>query len=227
MRYLLLHSPFLGPSTWGALSAALARQGCEALAPDLRGALDAGAGTYARVAEQVCDLIDEETVVVVHSGAGGLVPSLERATRPRLRTVLFLDGLMPYPGCSWFDTLPPATAERLRALAVDGMATPWPTWLPSGALEQLLPDGEARAALVAEAPAAPLAFLEAPAPEVAGWAQGLTCAYLQLSPAYADETKLADGQGWAIERFDGHHLSLMTEPEPIAAALLRLAARIG
>jgi len=227
MRFLFLHSPFLGPSTWDALSAVLARQGCETLAPDLRDALGAGAGAYVRIAAQICGMVDAKTTVVVHSGAGGLVPSLQLAARPRLRAVVFLDALMPHPGRSWFDTLPAAMAERLRAAAADGSAPPWPTWLPPGALEQLLPDGEARATLVAEASAAPRAFLEAPAPDIAGWSRGVACGYLQLSPAYADEVAAAEGQGWATERFDRNHLSLMTRPEAVAAALLRLAGRLG
>jgi hypothetical protein len=227
MRLLLLHSPFLGPSVWSALSSVLRGHGCDTLAPDLRSALSAGAGTYQRVAEQISGLVSDGTVLVVHSGAGALVPSIQDAAGPGLKSVVFMDALLPHPASSWFDTLPPGTANKLRALVVDGFAPPWPSWLPSGMLDQLLPNANMRQDLAAEAPNVPLAYLSAPAPNLARWSQALGLAYLQLSGAYADEAKAAEKLGWPIERLAGHHLSMMTQPEQVGASLLRLAAQLA
>ena len=209
------------------MSSVLSGHGCDALAPDLRSALSAGARTYERVAEQISGLVSDGTVLVVHSGAGAMVPSIQDTAGSRLRSVLFIDALLPHPARSWFDTLPPEAANKLRALVVDGFAPPWPSWLPSGMLDQLLPSQNLREALVAEAPNVPLAYLSAPAPNLARWPGALGLAYLQLSGAYADEAKEAEKLGWPIERLAGHHLSMITQPELVGASLLRLAAQLA
>ena len=221
MRFLLIHSPLLGPSVWSALASVLRERGHEARAPDLRPALGAGAEAYESIAERISALAGDGAVLVAHSGAGALVPSVQDAAGSRVKSVIFVDALMPHPGRSWFDTLPAAAADRLRALAADGFAPAWPDWLPSGMLGQLLPDPEVRAALVAEAPRTPLAFLEALAPNLEHWSDVIDGSYLQLSPAYVDEAGKAERLGWPVERLDGNHLSMMTQPGPVAAALLK------
>jgi hypothetical protein len=213
----------LGPSVWAALLTTLRGHGHDVFAPDLRSELDAGAGSYERIGERIAGLVDEATVTVVHSGAGALVPSIYALVAWRQRRVVFLDALMPHPGRSWFDTIPRNAADGLRALAVEGLATPWPTWLPPGRLDQLLPDPHMRGALVAEAPQPPLAFLGAAAPRLDRWSEAVSCSYLQLSPAYDDEAGKAAQLGWPIERLQGHHLSMMTEPAMVAPLLIRSA----
>ncbi len=187
----------------------LRRQGHDVLAPDLRNELSAGGGTYERIAEKIAGLVSGGTVLVVHSGAGALVPSLEDAAPHRARSVVFMDALMPHPARSWFDTMPPSTANKIRALVVDGLAPPWPAWLPTGVLDQLLPDPKVREAFAAEAPNVPLAYLSAPAPNLKRWSEALGCAYLQLSPAYADDAGEAEQLDWPVERLAGHHLIMI------------------
>jgi hypothetical protein len=138
-----------------------------------------------------------------------------------------MDALMPHPARSWFDTLQPETANKIRALVVDGFAPPWPTLLPTGVLDQLLPNPKVREALAAEAPKVPLAYLSAPAPNLKRWPEALGCAYLQLSPAYADEAGKAEQLGWPVERLAGHHLSMIAQPELVAGSLVRLTARLA
>jgi hypothetical protein len=94
-------------------------------------------------------------------------------------------------------------------------------------LDQLLPNANMRQDLAAEAPNVPLAYLSAAAPNLARWSQALGLAYLQLSGAYADEAKAAEKLGWPLERLEGHHLSMMTQPELVGASLLRLAAQLA
>jgi hypothetical protein len=213
----------LGPSVWTALLTTLRGDGHDVFAPDLRSELGAGAGAYERIGERVARLVDETTVTVVHSGAGALVPSIYALVAWREQRVVFLDALMPHPERSWFDTIPRDAADRIKALAVQGLATPWPTWLPRGRLDQLLPDPHMRGALVEEAPHPPLAFLGATAPRLGRWSEAVSCSYLQLSPAYDDEAAEAAQRGWPVERLEGHHLSMMTEPGMVAPHLIRMA----
>ena len=94
-------------------------------------------------------------------------------------------------------------------------------------MAELLPDEAMRTSLLGCAPAVPLAFLEEPAPECPQWAASCASAYLQLSPHYDAEADQARALGWPVERFDGRHLSMMTEPDPIARVIVALAARLA
>lgn len=192
---------------------------------DVSGALGAPRGFYDALAEAAAGQIAEPAILVVHSGAGVLVPSILRACA-RIDAVIHVDALLPHPGRSWFDTAPAALAAWLRREAQVGRAPPWPTWLPTDVLERLLPDARMRSTLAAGAPAAPLAFLEEPAPEHPPRAPPRGCAYLQLSAAYDHEAATARTLGWPVERLDGHHLSIMTNPSAVAAAVVRLSSRL-
>ncbi len=124
-------------------------------------------------------------------------------------------------------TAPPALADRLRADARNGLAPPWPRWLSETVLARLLPDEAMRTSLIAEAPAVPIAFLEESAPDATAWATSCASAYLQLSPNYDAEANQAHALGWPVDRYEGHHLSPMTEPAQIGEAILALAARLN
>jgi pimeloyl-ACP methyl ester carboxylesterase len=221
-RFILIHSPFLGPSVWSALLTVLAREGHDAVAPDLRGEVRAGGETYRRLADRVSGFVDGETAVVAHSGAGAFLPSIFEVAADRIRSMVFMDALLPHPGRSWFETLPNGVADKVRASAVNGFAAPWPDWLPDGTLRQLLPDDDVRQSLIAEAPKVPLTFLSATAPSPGRWSEALGCSYIQLSPAYAGEAEEAGRLNWPVERLAGHHLSMMTRPELISSLLVRL-----
>jgi hypothetical protein len=202
--------------------AALARDGHDAVAPDLRDEVCAGGETYGRVAARVSGFVGGETVVVAHSAAGALVPSIFEVAAAPIKRMVFMDALLPHPGRCWFETLPNGMADKVRASAVDGYAVPWPEWLSDGTLRQLLPNDDLRQTLIAEAPKVPLAYLSATAPRLSRWSETLCCSYIQLSPGYAGETEAAARHNWPIERLAGHHLSMMTQPELISSVLVRL-----
>ena len=81
-----------------------------------------------------------------------------------------------------------------------------------------------RDALAAELEPLPLAFFEETAPSDVYMGPA---AYLQLSGAYDDESELAGRYGWPRVRLPLHHLAMLTNPEPVAAAIESLAARLA
>jgi hypothetical protein len=177
--------------------------------------------TYAAVADRVASALPGEGwTVVVHSGAGGLAPSIVAALAAPAG-VVFVDAILPHPGRSWMQTAPPALVHHLRGLVENGMLPPWNMWFASDPVERMVTNGSLRAVVVEEMPLIPLAWLEATAPELAGWA-ALPCAYLQLSSAYAAETGQAQARGWPVERLGLHHLAMITDPGKVAQALTRL-----
>ncbi len=107
----------------------------------------------------------EPWVVVAHSGAGGLVPSLAEVLGGRLAATLFVDAVLPHPGKAWFDTAPHPLAKHLNEIARDGWLPRWDRWFDRDRLAALIPDPAQRASFIADQPELPLAFLEAPAPE--------------------------------------------------------------
>lgn len=211
MRFVLVHSPALGPATWRWVAEALAAEGHEVEVPDLRAALDAGPGAFADAAGG-----DAGVVVVGHSGAGALLPLVPAGRR------LFVDAGVPVDGER--GAVGGGFLARLRELAAGrDRLPPWPAWWGPGVLESLVPDEERRGAVAAEAGEVPVAFYEA---EVA-WPTGWTAepaGYLLTSDAYREDADRATALGWPVTERTSGHLGIVTAPEAIAAALLALAA---
>lgn len=218
MRFVLLHSPLLGPSSWRATAAALAGRGHAVETPAWPRLSAVGEPFYGRLADGLAAAIEgpEPAVLVAHSGAGALLPALAARLRTPARGAIFADAILPHPGASWFDTAPPELRTQLRAGAEGGRLPPWDRWWPPGALERLVPDETARAALTAELEPLPADYFEEAAPDERLDVPG---AYLQLSGAYDDEARLAGRQGWPVVRLPLNHLAILTRPEAVSLAI--------
>ena len=226
-RFVLLHSPLLGPLSWRATAAELARRGRAAGTPAWPKLSGIEAGYYDALVEGMAAQLGEAgagLMLVAHSGAGALVPALSARLGDRVAGAIFADAILPHPGRSWFDTAPAELRQQLRAGAQMGELPPWDQWWPPGAIERLVPEAGQREALLGELEPLPVGYFEEPAPE--DRLNGPT-AYLQLSGAYADEAEAAMRNGWPLVRLPLHHLAMLTHPEAIAAALDSLAARLA
>jgi len=226
-RFLLLHSPLLGPYSLRALAGELARLGHEAEAPAWPKLSSVADGYYPTLAGSLAATIDGgrggPVVLAAHSGAGALVPAVAAQLRTPVAGVVFVDAILPHPGRSWFDTAPAEMRDQLRAGAQMGQLPPWDDWWPPGALERLVPDADAREALVAELEPLPIGYFEEPAP---GVELSTPAAYLQLSGGYEDEARLAGRQGWPVVRLPLNHLSPLSQPQAVAGAVVSLAQRL-
>ena len=226
-RFVLLHSPLLGPLAWTPVAAELAGRGHAVQTPAWPRLSRVAGDFYPALADGVAAQLSgggDPPILVAHSGAGALIPALAARLATPAAGVIFVDAILPHPGLSWFDTAPAEMRERLRAGAQMGELPSWDAWWPPGALEQLLPETAAREALVAELEPLPLAYFEEPAPPDAF--EGPS-GYLQLSGAYEAEGVAAGRYGWPLVHLPLHHLAMLTDPEPIAAALESLAQRLG
>ena len=222
-RIALLHSPLLGGLAWQAVGAELRARGHDAIAPAWPRLGGVGADFYRALATAMADTLgDTPSIVVVHSGAGALVPALEAASAA-VRGVIFADAILPHPGRSWFDTAPPGLADSLKAGVDFGMLPPWDRWWPPGALERLVPEEATRTVLVEELEPLPLDYFAEVAPP------GIVttpAAYLRLSGAYDEEARLAGLQGWPVVQLRLHHLAMLTHVAAIATAIEGLAQRL-
>lgn len=227
----LIHSPLVGPLTWRPTAEVLHERGHPVAVPSLAGALEAGPPYYPRLAGQAAERIraaaDGAPVVLVgHSGAGALLPSIAEAVGVPVASVVFVDAILPHPGATWFDTAPADLGARLRGLVRDGRLPPWDRWFPPGTVEALLVDQEQRVRFVRELPRVPLAYFEERGPEVSGWPGAIRCAYLRLSEAYESAGAEAERQGWPVVHDPADHLAMLHRPGRVADLLEQvLAAR--
>lgn len=227
LRLVLLHSPLLGPLSWRAVVEALGARGRLAEAPAWPGLLEVAGDFYPALAEGLARTIDAggaaPAILVAHSGAGALVPSIVAAAETPVAGVIFADAILPHPGKSWFETAPAALSVQLRGGAQQGLLPAWDAWWPPGALERLIPDETLRAALTDELEPLPAAYFEETAPELG---LGAPCAYLRLSGAYEEEARQAVRRGWPVVRLPLHHLAMLTQAQAVANGLETLAAAL-
>ncbi|HEY5106577.1 MAG TPA: hypothetical protein VII73_07375 [Caulobacteraceae bacterium] len=198
-------------------------RGYEALAIDWGPPVDGE--WYGEAAARIAaglDSLHGPSVLVVHSGAGGLVPSIVEAAPGMVAEILFVDAIVPHPGRSWLETAPVALARKLCELAGEGLLPPWNQWFAVDPAAAMIADPVTRAAFAAELPRVSLTVLEMPAPRSRQW-ETISSAYLQLSQAYDAEANEAGRRGWRAQREPMHHLSMITEPDRVAAILVAMA----
>ena len=218
MRLVLLHSPLVGPATWNAVAPLLQARGHDVAVPDLTPIMTEDGPYYPALAEAAAAAITDPAILVVHSGAGALVPSI--AALEAVRGAMFVDALLPHPGESWFGGVPEQLGAKLRSMAKNARLPPWHAWWPKGAMERLLPDRAAGATFLSQQHELPLAYFEEATPEIP-----LTTpsAYLRLSEAYDADVDSAEAAEWPVLRLNLHHLAMLTHPQPVADAILLLA----
>lgn len=226
--FVLLTSPLVGPSVWAPTAEEMTRRGHRVASVDLRpvvtsdGAdLDVGVGL---VREAVGD--GEGVVLVPHSGAGPLTPSLLEAI-PGATGAVFVDAGLPPAGTGAVPLAPPAFLEHLRSLADgNGMLPPWGSWWGEEAMAEVVPDPGLRARVSAEMQPLPLGYFTSSVPVPAEW-PALPGAYLAFGhEAYEDDIERARGFGWRVRVLpDAQHLQLTVAPRTVAEAIPSLAAR--
>ena len=222
MKLVLLHSPLVGPATWKAVAPLLQARGHDVALPDLSPILADDGPYYPALAEAAAAAITDPAIVVVHSGAGALVPAV--AALEAVQGAVFVDALLPHPGESWFAGVPEQLGAKLKGMAKDGKLPPWHAWWPKGAMERLLPERETGAAFLAEQHELPLAYFEEAAPEIP---HSTPSAYLRLSEAYDADADAAEAAEWPVLRLNLHHLAMLSHPKPIADAILLLAGQLS
>jgi len=220
--FVLVHSLLVGPATWRPTAAALRARGHATVVPALPAEPPLWPRARDAVAQAAADL-DGPLVLAGHSGAGLLLPALAEALPRPPAAALFVDAFLPQPA-GRAALVEDEQRRRLRALSDDrGVLPPWHAWFGEDAMAELVPDPDLRAELEAEMPGLPLDALAAAVPVPAGWIDG-PCGYLLLSPEpYAPAAAQARERGWPVAELPGrHHLSIATDPDAVADALVGL-----
>lgn len=221
MRFRLLHSPVVGPSTWRWVAEALRNADHEVIVPDLVAAAISGDPlTYADAAIDACD--DNDVVLVGHSGAGAILPLVAQGLTHAPRLTVFVDAGLP--PCEGSFTAGGDFIGRLRELAIDGVLPRWSQWWRAGLLETLVPDADRREAIEGELPKIPIRFYETSIDVPEGWCAA-PGAYVLLSDGYRSDADRALELGWPIVERPGRHLDIANNGDAIADLLIELGRR--
>jgi hypothetical protein len=224
--FVLVHSPSVGPGTWGPVAEELRAGGATVVVPSLADVGAAGPPFWPRVVELVGAAIaglpaDRSVVLVAHSNAGLFVPVVATAAARPVVGCLFVDAALPARQGS----TAVATAEDiafLREKAVDGVLPPWTAWFDDAEVAPMFPDPATRASVEAEEPRLPLSYYEQQIPVPAGW-DAQPCGYLLFGPPYEEVAHEAAARGWAVERIPGLHLHQLVDPDGVAARIAGMA----
>ncbi len=223
IKALLIHSPLVGPSTLAPLGNELRARGFDVVVPDLRPALRVPGPHWRSILDLACAQGDSFEVLVGHSGAGVLLPSLADRLAPGV--VAFVDAVVPADGPSHHPSH--RFIEFIDTLPRNGpLLPPWHEWWDDDVMADLVPDAELRERIAADTPSVPRSFYDDHVPLPAGWMTGWGCCYLQLSPPYDDDCARADTYGWPTTRLDGRHLDVAVKPAEVASALDELIDRV-
>ena len=227
MDVVLVHSPLVGPGTWGPVAAELGRRGrlvaVPVLGPD---ALPDWRLWIDEVCRIVCAM-PGRIMVAGHSGGGILLPLVATEAKDDVGCLLFVDSDVPLRDGET-PVVPAAFREFLATLSgEDGALPPWPAWCDDDMMRDLIPDDERRAVIMGEAPSLPVAYFDERIPSPAGWDEA-PCGYLRLSEAYAGPAAEARGRGWPVESIEGaQHMHPVVAPVEVVEAMLRLAAELS
>jgi hypothetical protein len=222
--FVLVHSPLVGPMTWGLVAAALDRRGVAALVPEIA----TGSGTphwerHARsVAEQLRAIDPDRPIVLVgHSGAGVLLPAIRHFSGRATAAYVFVDAGLPSDGAS---RLPPGPSrERMQALY--GRGERFPSWTDDD-LQEVVPDDDLRRQLLADVRPQPWSFWTEPIEVFSEWPDA-PCGYMRFgkNPSYDDPAAESQRRGWPFVELPGDHFEMLVEPELVSETLLTLTGQ--
>lgn len=222
---VLVHSPLVGSSSWRPLDDVARAGGFDVVRPDLSGVVDAEWPQWRYLVDTAVDSTSGRTdlIVVGHSGAGAFLPAIGHRRKDGLRAVVFVDAIVPPVAGEH------RTSERFLGFlddkTVDGRLLAWLDWWPPEVVGELVRSSEQLEELRSDMPRLHRSFYGAHIPMPDDWSSG-PCAYLQLSPAYDEESRLANELGWPTLLSDGSHLSIFTDPLAVLAAVEDLVDRV-
>jgi pimeloyl-ACP methyl ester carboxylesterase len=226
--FVLIHSPLVGPATWLPVAGQLRRSGASTVVPDLARFEGDDAPFWQRHTRAVVLAMrevptDRRVILVGHSGAGALLPSIGRASRQPVAAYVFVDAGIPRDGQSRIANGP--FAAFIRQLYAGGGR--YPNWTEED-LREIIPDADQRQRLLADLRPPPIGFWEEPIAVSASWPDA-PCAFLRFTPnsAYDDAAAEARRRGWPYAELPGGHFHLLVAPVAVARSLLELSRRMG
>jgi hypothetical protein len=232
---VLVHSPLIGPVTWGQVPVLLAEAGYEVLTLDVRptGADEPVAAFVSNAAVQISTRLaqspERKVVLVGQHEAGPLLPHLgaaQAASGRHVASYILVNALLPKPygargANSMLDLIEAGDsgrADALRGMLVDGVS--FPNWQDAD-LADLVSDVAARTEIVATTYPRDLAWYGAPLPVTAEWPDA-PVAYIHSAPECEWEARQASLRGWHVVTTAGGTFAGLNAASDVAAAIAGL-----
>jgi hypothetical protein len=223
--WVLVHSPLVGPVTWSLVKPELEARGARVAVPELRDG-DPRLPYWKQHATSVGRALDAQqiegpVVLVGHSGAGPLLPSIRQEADRQVGAYIFVDAGIARDGESRLDAMrreTPEFAEELYEYLRGGGR--FPDW----GVELLtdIPSSEVRRQVIDELQPRGLDFFEEAIPVFAGWPDA-PCGYLQFTVSYEAAVAEAAERGWSMSRVAGGHFQMLADPLAVTEALAAIA----
>jgi hypothetical protein len=216
-RFVLLHSPLVGPTTWKWVARELRSDGDVVAVPSLHQATPSRG--WDAVVSDFADQVSGTSglVFVAHSGAGPLLASIAERARAIEPAFIFVDAGIP-PVENAASLMPAEMLEELRSIAENDVLPPWSEWFGPETMQTLIPDAAMRGLVVAELPRISLSYFSGSVPPVRPW-PATENGYILLSDAYVHEAKEARQRGWPVVELLGQHLDIVTRARAVADAI--------
>lgn len=225
---LLVHGAWHGGWCWAELVRELEARGHPTYAPTLSGlghrppSPEINADTHVDDVVQLVEALDLQALtLVLHSYAGLLGGALLHRLRPRLAQIAWIEAVLPTPGLSLLDLLPPAASQRyLQAAAEAGGCL-----LPPPDVAQFQVLSAALAGQVAQrlTPQPFRSFSEAisaPQADVMAFPGRYLLASDRAPQPYAGYADLARAVAWPVSQVVGGHLLMLTNTQAVADFLV-------
>lgn len=229
---MLVGGSGLGPWAWERVTPILGDRGFQILTPQLRTSGAASAtGSPVVLDDWVEDisaaLTDRgDVTLVAHSFAGYVAAALLERRPHNIRQLIFIDGVLPQPGKSWFDAMGPDVASFMMSLAQDGTIP----WFSREQLDQLYPGHGITDAdfawMQCHLTPQPIgtytqAAIEKPLSATTARLTYLRC--MNTNPPAADLS--ADRSSWEYRTLDAGHWPMITHPADTARVIIDFASQ--
>ena len=219
----------LGPWAWSRVTPILQDHGLTVVTPQLRATGDDNTPpSSVTLADWIDDLSAEinrleDVTLVAHSFAGYVAAGAFRQVVDRLRSVIFLDAVLPEPGASWFQVMGDQTEAFMRSIAYEG-ATPWFT---REQLDQMYPDNGITQAdmewLREHVTPQPIGTYAQPAVDrpIEALTTSVPLHYLRCLRTHPPVAPITTATpGWTISTIDSSHWPMITDPGEVAQRII-------
>lgn len=228
---VLVHSPLVSPFEWSKVAEGLRQQKVDVLVPDITTHDDEGIPYWKQCTGAVKEVLTQvspgrRVVLVAHSGAGPLLPSIRDTITQPVAACLFVDASLPHPNQSRLDELAinaPDLAKELYPRLLAGGC--YPNWSAKD-LSDTIPDPVVLERLLAELRPQRLGFFEEKMPGMV-IPPDTPCGYILLSDAYQTQLEQAQKAGWPCRIFHDGHFHMLVEPPAVTAAIVDLLTEMG
>ncbi len=227
--FVLIHSPLVGPLTWGRVANEMRQRGLSVLVPSLEDVPDSNEPFWKQHAESVSRAIahisrETSLTLVAHSGAGPLLSVIRQSIANPANAYVFVDAGIPRDGASRLDLMKwedPEWAEGFQQELARGER--FPAWSFDD-LQVVIPDASLRRQMVTELRPRGLDFFTEPIPVFVGWPDA-RCIYIQFSSAYEKPAAQARQLGWQVHELEAGHFHMLVDPVVVTVTIIEALSK--